>query len=119
MATRKNHERALESMQVTLDAEIHGRNEANRQKKKLELDINELEIALDHANRQVADFQSKISILNVTIIDLEVNISEERRKFIEFSEKASSQGGLRAEPERAERDQGQVQQVLVGLAESE
>ncbi len=90
MATRKNHERALESMQVTLDAEIHGRNEANRQKKKLELDINELEIALDHANRQVADFQSKISILNVTIIDLEVNISEERRKFIEFSEKASS-----------------------------
>ncbi len=90
MATRKNHERALESMQVTLDAEIHGRNESNRQRKKLELDINELEIALDHANRQVTEFQSKISILNVTIIEMEVNITDERRKYIELSEKVNS-----------------------------
>lgn len=49
--TRRNHARALESMQTTIDAEIAGRSEANRQKKKLELDINELEIALDHANK--------------------------------------------------------------------
>ncbi len=60
MATRKNHERALESMQVTLDAEIHGRNEANRQKKKLELDINELEIALDHANKANAEAAKQV-----------------------------------------------------------
>jgi hypothetical protein len=37
--------------------------EANRQKKKLELDINELEIALDHANRLAHENGVKIARL--------------------------------------------------------
>ena len=50
-STRKNHQRALDSIQASLEAEARGRSEALRAKKKLEADINELEVALDGANR--------------------------------------------------------------------
>merc|ERR1712168_947760 len=43
--TRKNHQRAMDSMQASLEAETRGRTEALRMKKKLEQDINELEVA--------------------------------------------------------------------------
>merc|ERR1711931_444952 len=49
-ATRKSHQRAIDSMQASLEAEAKGKAEALRLKKKLEADIGELEIALDHAN---------------------------------------------------------------------
>lgn len=38
--TRKNHQRALESMQATLENEMKAKQEALRIKKKLEQDIN-------------------------------------------------------------------------------
>jgi myosin heavy chain 6/7 len=38
-------------MQASLEAEANGKAEALRMKKKLEVDINELEIALDHSNK--------------------------------------------------------------------
>merc|ERR1712141_697880 len=44
--TRKNHQRAMDSMQASLEAESRAKAEALRIKKKLEGDINELEIAL-------------------------------------------------------------------------
>jgi len=49
--TRKNHERAMDSLNASLEAEQKAKGEALRVKKKLEGDINELEIALDHANK--------------------------------------------------------------------
>merc|ERR1711881_397973 len=49
--TRKNHTRAMDSMQASLETEQHAKAEALRIKKKLEGDINESEIALDHANK--------------------------------------------------------------------
>merc|ERR1712227_759952 len=49
--SRKNHARAMDSMQASLEAEQHAKAEAVRMKKKIEGDINELEIALDHANK--------------------------------------------------------------------
>merc|ERR1739848_787877 len=48
--TRKNHQRAMDSLQASLEGENKAKTEALRIKKKLETDINELEIALDHAN---------------------------------------------------------------------
>ena len=42
--TRRNHARALESMQASLDAESKGKADCIKQKKKLENDINELEV---------------------------------------------------------------------------
>merc|ERR1712105_43044 len=49
--TRKNHQRAMESMSASLEAEQKAKGEALRVKKALEGDINELEIGLDHANK--------------------------------------------------------------------
>lgn len=42
-------------MQATLEAESKSRNEALRLKKKMEGDLNEMEIQLTHTNRQAAD----------------------------------------------------------------
>jgi myosin heavy chain 6/7 len=57
---RKNHARALDSMQASLEAEARAKAEALRIKKKLETDINELEIALDHANKANAEAHKTI-----------------------------------------------------------
>lgn len=54
---RRNHQRAMDSMQATLDAEARAKNEAVRLRKKMEGDLNEMEIQLSHANRQAAEFQ--------------------------------------------------------------
>merc|ERR1711920_370928 len=53
--TRKNHQRAMESLGASLEAEQRAKAEALRIKKKLEGDINELEIGLDHANKANAE----------------------------------------------------------------
>merc|ERR1711915_885656 len=55
--SRKNHARAMDSMQASLEAEQHAKAEAVRMKKKIEGDINELEIALDHANKANSEAQ--------------------------------------------------------------
>ncbi|XP_040856152.1 myosin-2 [Ochotona curzoniae] len=52
---KRNHIRVVESMQSTLDAEIRSRNDAIRLKKKMEGDLNEMEIQLNHANRMAAE----------------------------------------------------------------
>merc|ERR1712121_355737 len=49
--SRKNHQRAMESMSASLEAEQKAKGEALRVKKALEGEINELEIGLDHANK--------------------------------------------------------------------
>ena len=54
---RKNHARAMDSIQASLDSEQRAKAEALRIKKKLEGDINELEIALDHANKANVEAQ--------------------------------------------------------------
>merc|ERR1711887_506178 len=58
--TRKTHVRAMESMQASLWAESKAKAEALKDKKKLESDINELEISYDHANKANHDLQSTL-----------------------------------------------------------
>merc|ERR1719433_24840 len=58
--TRKNPQRAMEPLGASLEAEQRAKSEALRIKKKLESDINELEIALDHANKANAEGQKAI-----------------------------------------------------------
>ena len=47
-------------MQASLEAESRGKLEAMKMKKKLESDINELEVALDGANRGRAEAEKNI-----------------------------------------------------------
>lgn len=60
-------------MQSVLDAEIRSRNDALRLKKKMEGDLNEMEIQLSHANRQVAETQKHLRTVQG---QLKVSISQ-------------------------------------------
>lgn len=72
--TRRNHQRALESMQASLEAESKGKNELLRVKKKLESDINELEIALDHANKANADAQKNLRRCTEQVREIQLQV---------------------------------------------
>lgn len=54
-------------MQTTLDAEAKSRNEALRLKKKMEGDLNEMEVQLSHANRQASESQKLLRNLQIQI----------------------------------------------------
>lgn len=64
---KRNNQRVMESMQATLDAEVRSRNDALRVKKKMEGDLNEMEIQLSHANRQAAEAQKQLRNLQVQL----------------------------------------------------
>nr|ASF79341.1 myosin heavy chain [Palaemon carinicauda]ASU54247.1 myosin heavy chain [Palaemon carinicauda] len=84
--TRKCHQRALDSMQASLEAEAKGKAEALRVKKKLESDINELEIALDHSNKANSDLQKHIKKINNDLKDMGSRIEEAQRLASEYRE---------------------------------
>ena len=52
---KRNHQRTADTLQSALDAETRSRNDSVRVKKKMEADLNEMEIQLGHANRQAAE----------------------------------------------------------------
>merc|ERR1711887_469723 len=58
--TRKNHARAMDSMQASLETEQRSKAEALRIKKKIEGEINELEIAVDQANKANSEAHKSI-----------------------------------------------------------
>merc|ERR1712180_283170 len=84
--TRKTHQRAIESMQASLEAESKGKAEALRAKKKLESDINELEIALDHSNKSNSDLQKHLKKVHAEMNELQDKISDEQRTASEYRE---------------------------------
>lgn len=57
---KRNSQRVVDSMQSTLDSEVRSRNDALRVKKKMEGDLNEMEIQLSHSNRQAAEAQKQL-----------------------------------------------------------
>merc|ERR1711989_182508 len=77
--TRKNHQRAMDSLQASLEAESRAKAEALRIKKKLESDINELEIALDHANKANSEGQKAIKRYQGTLRDTIQGYEDEAR----------------------------------------
>jgi len=87
--TRKNHARAMDSMQASLESEQRSKAEALRIKKKLEGDINELEIALDHANKANSEAQKSIKRYQGQLRESECAYEEESRLRQEMNEKAS------------------------------
>merc|ERR1712154_654974 len=87
--TRKNHARAMDSMQASLESEQRAKAEALRIKKKMESDINELEIALDHANKANSEAQKAIKRYQGQLRESETAYEEEQRQRQEMAEKAS------------------------------
>merc|ERR1739844_4607 len=86
--TRKNHQRAMDSMQASLEAESRAKAEALRIKKKLESDINELEIALDHSNKASSEAHKSIKRYQGQLRDTEGLLEAETSQKLEITEKA-------------------------------
>merc|ERR1711878_22637 len=86
--SRKNHQRAMDSLQASLDGENKAKTEALRIKKKLESDINELEIALDHANKANSEAHKSIKRFQGQLREVEVAFEDEARQRAELAERA-------------------------------
>merc|ERR1712038_972352 len=86
--TRKNHARAMDSMQASLESEQAAKAEALRIKKKLEGEINELEIALDHANKANNEALKSIKRYQGQLKEAECLNEEASRVRQEMAEKA-------------------------------
>lgn len=70
LSTRRSQQRSLETLQANLEAEVRSRSEAVRLRKKMEADMNEMEVQLSHANRQAAESQRIIRHLQTQVIEL-------------------------------------------------
>uniref|UniRef100_A0A8C4KL74 Myosin heavy chain 7B n=1 Tax=Dromaius novaehollandiae TaxID=8790 RepID=A0A8C4KL74_DRONO len=125
---RRNHQRAMDSMQATLDAEARAKNEAVRLRKKMEGDLNEMEIQLSHANRQAAEFQKLGRQLQAQIKDLQIELDDTQRRNDDLKEQAAALERrnnlllaeveeLRAALEQAERSRKLAEQELLEATE--
>merc|ERR1711990_1133916 len=99
-STRKNHARAMDSMGASLEAEQRAKADALRVKKKLEGEINELEIALDHANKANMEGQKAIKRYQGSLRDTIQAYEDESRSRQQITEavgiaerKANALGG--------------------------
>ncbi|NWW32709.1 MYH7 protein, partial [Panurus biarmicus] len=125
---RRNHQRAMDSMQASLDAEARAKNEAVRLRKKMEGDLNEMEIQLNHANRQAAEFQKLGRQLQAQIKDLQIELDDAQRHNDDLKEQAGALERrnnlllaeveeLRAALEQAERSRKLAEQELLEATE--
>ncbi|XP_022451917.1 myosin-2 isoform X1 [Delphinapterus leucas] len=125
---KRNHIRVVESMQSTLDAEIRSRNDAIRLKKKMEGDLNEMEIQLNHANRTAAEalknYRNTQAILKDTQLHLDDALrgQEDLKEQLAIVERRASLlqaeiEELRATLEQTERSRKMAEQELLDASE--
>merc|ERR1719187_2845747 len=77
MAIKKNQTKAVEGMQSALETESKGKAEALRMKNKLETDVTDLDIALEHANAGALETQATIKRYAQQVRDAQVKCDEE------------------------------------------
>ena len=83
----------MDSLQASLECEQRAKAEALRIKKKLEGEINELEISVDHANKANDEASKLIKRYQGQFRDAEVACSEEARDRAELQGKANMSTG--------------------------
>jgi len=103
--TRKNHARAMDSMQASLECEQRAKAEALRIKRKLEGDINDLEISVDQANKANNEAQKLIKRHQGQYRDAEIACSEEAKA------RAELQGKANISERRANALQGEMEEA--------
>uniref|UniRef100_A0A803VUB5 Myosin-7 n=4 Tax=Passeriformes TaxID=9126 RepID=A0A803VUB5_FICAL len=125
---KRNHLRVVDSLQTSLDAETRSRNEALRLKKKMEGDLNEMEIQLSHANRVAAEAQKQVKTLQGCLKDTQlqlddmVRVNEDLKENIAIVERRnnllqSELEELRAVVEQTERARKLAEQELIEASE--
>ncbi|CAO2578119.1 Myh7b [Lemmus lemmus] len=125
---RRNQQRAVESLQASLDAETRARNEALRLKKKMEGDLNDLELQLGHATRQAMEAQAATRLLQAQLKEEQAGRDEEQRIAAELREQgqalerraallAAELEELRTALEQGERSRRLAEQELLEATE--
>merc|ERR1712228_858707 len=128
-SSRKNFGKAIEGMQMALEAETKGKVEALRMKKKLDSDVIDLGIALEHANAANAESQRNISLIQGNIRNVQKRFEEESRakavatdNLISADRRANANQNALEEArtllEQADRNRRMVEQELADTNES-
>merc|ERR1719348_698999 len=112
-STKKNFGKALEGMQMALEAETKGKVEALRMKKKLEVDVADLGLALEHANAANAESQRQIKLIQTNLRAVQVRYEEENRA------KAVAQDNLIAADRRCNANQNALEEARTLLEQSD
>merc|ERR1719394_346858 len=112
-ATKKNFGKALESMQMALETETKGKVEALRMKKKLDNDVVDLGVALEHANAANAETQRNIQLVQNNIRNVQAKFEEESRA------KAAAQDNLIAADRRANANQNALGEARTLLEQAD
>ncbi|XP_075375107.1 myosin heavy chain, skeletal muscle, adult-like [Mycteria americana] len=110
---KRNHLRIVESMQSSLDAEIRSRNEALRLKKKMEGDLNEMEIQLSHANRVAAEAQKNLRNTQAVLKDTQIHLDDALRTQEDLKEQVAMV------ERRANLLQAEVEELRAALEQTE
>merc|ERR1719234_956226 len=109
-STGKNFGKAIEGMQMALEAETKGKVEALRMKKKLDSDVIDLGVALEHAN---AESQRNISLIQGNIRNVQKRFEEESRA------KAVATDNLIAADRRANANQNALEEARTLLEQAD
>merc|ERR1712088_127182 len=112
-STRKNFGKAIEGMQMALEAETKGKVEALRMKKKLDSDVIDLGIALEHANAANAESQRNISLIQGNIRSVQKRFEEESRA------KAAATDSLISADRRANANQNALEEARTLLEQAD
>uniref|UniRef100_A0AAY4AFE7 Myosin heavy chain 7 n=1 Tax=Denticeps clupeoides TaxID=299321 RepID=A0AAY4AFE7_9TELE len=76
---KRNQQRVVDTLQSSLESETRSRNEALRLKKKMEGDLNEMEIQLSQANRQATEAQKQLKGLHGHLKDAQLQLDDSLR----------------------------------------
>ncbi|XP_036053095.1 myosin-3 [Onychomys torridus] len=110
---KRNYQRTVETMQGALDAEVRSRNEAIRLKKKMEGDLNEIEIQLSHANRQAAETLKHLRSVQGQLKDTQLHLDDALRGQEDLKEQ------LAIVERRANLLQAEVEELRATLEQTE
>uniref|UniRef100_F6UD31 Myosin-2 n=1 Tax=Ornithorhynchus anatinus TaxID=9258 RepID=F6UD31_ORNAN len=110
---KRNHLRVVETMQTALDAEIRSRNDAIRIKKKMEGDLNEMEIQLNHANRMAAEALRNYRNTQGILKDTQLHLDDALRGQEDLKEQ------LAMVERRANLMQAEVEELRAALEQTE
>uniref|UniRef100_A0A673VZC5 Myosin heavy chain 6 n=1 Tax=Salmo trutta TaxID=8032 RepID=A0A673VZC5_SALTR len=125
---KRNQQRVVDTLQSSLESETRSRNEALRLKKKMEGDLNEMEIQLSQANRQATEAQKQLKGLHSHLKDSQMQLddalrgSDDLKENIAIVERRNNLmqaelDELRAMVEQTERGRKLAEQELLDVSE--
>merc|ERR1719239_1835656 len=112
-STKKNFAKAIEGMQTAVETETKAKQEANRMRKKLDADVVELGIALEHANAANAETNRNIKLIQENIRNMQKKYEEESHA------KTVAQDNLIAADRKANANQNALEEVRTLLEQAD